>query len=484
MRFLSRLAIVMCLAFAVHAKDGGRAAGEKKDKGGPDDARDVFLSGVPVYPGNVILARPTDHSVTANVMLNRDAKVRIRYRAEGQPERMTELFEMKAGEPREIVLDTLPANASCQYQLIDADTNVVMPGDCFGGTFHTRRPSDASFAFTVQADSHLDGQCLPDLYTITQGNALACKPDFHLDLGDTFMTGKIASREEAAKQYVAQRYYLGLIAHSAPLFMAIGNHDGEETFRSGMRDADGLAVWACKQRKRYFSNPVPDAFYTGDFEPQPYAGQLQDYYAWEWGGALFVVLDPYWYARAKKGGDPWSMTLGKPQYDWLAKTLRQSRARFKFVFIHQLVGGLDNGGRGGVEAASLFEWGGHEKGGTDSFATNRPGWERPIHKLFVETGVSAVFHGHDHFFAYQELDGVVYQLVPQPAHRNVRSHQAEEYGYRSGVFLPNSGFLRVAVARDFATVTYVRSRLPKDATPERPDGEVAFAYEIPASKRQ
>lgn len=84
---------------------------------------------------------------------------------------------------------------------------------------------------------------------------------------------------------------------------------------------------------------------------------------------------------------------------------------------HQLVGGLDKGGRGGVEAATLFEWGGREKDGRDTFAVNRPGWEKPVHKLLVENDVSAVFHGHDHFYAHQELDGIVYQLVPQPAHR-------------------------------------------------------------------
>ena len=53
----------------------------------------------------------------------------------------------------------------------------------------------------------------------TLANALADAPDFHVDLGDTFMTEKHASRESAARQYVAQRYYFGLISHSAPLYL-------------------------------------------------------------------------------------------------------------------------------------------------------------------------------------------------------------------------------------------------------------------------
>lgn len=41
------------------------------------------------------------------------------------------------------------------------------------------------------------------------------------------MTEKHPNRESAAKQYVAQRYYFGQIGHSAPLYLVLGNHDGE-----------------------------------------------------------------------------------------------------------------------------------------------------------------------------------------------------------------------------------------------------------------
>ena len=482
MKTLTWLAVILCLACTAQVGEGSRNGGEKKFGGGDDDPRTVFLSDIPAYPGNVILARPTDRSITANVMLNRVAKARIVYGADGKPEHQTDVFELKPGETRELILDNLPSDATCRYRLVDAGANRAMSANGCSGTFHTRRLPNSSFTFTVQADSHLDGSCLPELYTLTLSNALACKPDFHIDLGDTFMTGKIATRAEAAKQYLTQRYYLGLVGHSAPVFMVIGNHDGEEIGKNGADGDDTLAVWSCKQRKNYFSNPVPDGFYTGNTETNLHAGQLQDYYAWEWGNALFVVLDPYWYSRGNKGGSaPWNMTIGKPQYDWLARTLRQSHAGFKFVFIHQLVGGMDKGGRGGSEAAPLFEWGGHEKDGTETFAANRPGWEKPIHKILVETGVSAVFHGHDHFFAHQELDGIVYQLVPQPAHRNFKTHQAEEYGYLQGEFFPNSGFLSVTVNSNSARVDYVRTRQAMDRQTGEADS-IAYSYAIAAKQ--
>ena len=71
--------------------------------------------------------------------------------------------------------------------------------------------------FTIQADSHLDQGMRPALYERTLANALADQPDFHIDLGDTFMTDKYPNFKDALPQYFAQRYYFGRIAHSAPL---------------------------------------------------------------------------------------------------------------------------------------------------------------------------------------------------------------------------------------------------------------------------
>jgi hypothetical protein len=66
---------------------------------------------------------------------------------------------------------------------------------------------------------------------------------------------------------------------------------------------------------------------------------------------------------------------------------------------------MGRGGRGGAEAAPLYEWGGHDEVGEWRFGEF----------------VSAVFHGHDHFFA------------------------------------PNSGHVRVDVSKEKAVISYVRS---------------------------
>ena len=280
----------------------------------------------------------------------------------------------------------------------------------------------------------------------------------------------------AESQYKAQRYYMGQVAHSMPIFMTLGNHDGEQGSRL-TGEPNSMPLWSVGMRKKYFPNPEPGGIYSGNDRPFGDAGLLQNYFAWSWGDALFVVLDPFWPTTQRKGEDNWSMTLGEAQYRWLSKTLSESPAAFKFVFIHHLVGGLGKDVRGGANTAPYMEWGGKNADGTDGFARNRPGWEIPVHQLMVKNGVSAVFHGHDHLFVKEELDGIIYQEVPQPGHPSGGTRSAEEYGY-TGTVLGSSGHVRVTVEPKKATVDYVRSVIPGMRKASVENGEVEHRYEI------
>jgi hypothetical protein len=75
---------------------------------------------------------------------------------------------------------------------------------------------EEAFTFTVTADSHLDERTDRALYRSTLLAAAAEKPAFHVDLGDTFMTEKLPSREAAAAQYQEQRRLFGLLGAAAP----------------------------------------------------------------------------------------------------------------------------------------------------------------------------------------------------------------------------------------------------------------------------
>jgi hypothetical protein len=211
-----------------------------------------------------------------------------------------------------------------------------------------------------------------------------------------------------------------------------------------------MTVWARAARLQYFPFPPSTAGFSGNVT-------TANYYTMTKGNAQFFVLDPYTFTTEKVGqaGNGWSATLGKTQYDWLKNALAASSAEFKFVFIHNLVGGNGKDQRGGAEAVQFFEWGGNSANGTDDFAEMRPGWDMPIHDLLVKYNVSAVFHGHDHFYAEQEVDGIIYQMVPQPGAAGNSINSAAEYGYASGVLLPAPGYVRVVLESGKATVEYV-----------------------------
>jgi hypothetical protein len=422
----------------------------------------TFRTDVPERAYDIILARPTRDSVTLAILAYQHLEGYVAYGTQpGSDPTWTPVRTFPEGQPVEVVLTGLQSDTGYSYQFCFRVPTAAEFDMSPEYRFHTQRPPGSAYTFTITADPHLDEQTTPELYRQTMLNALADRPDFHIDLGDTFMTGKHPDTESAGKQYLAQRYYFGLLCHSAPLFLVLGNHDGE-TAREQDGTAGSTAVWANSIRKQYFPNPVPEGFYTGNDTPHPFAGRLQDYYAWEWGDALFVVLDPYWHSPRRRGRDDnWTPTLGSEQYRWLQRTLEGSDAKYRFVFIHQLVGGADRDGRGGVEVAPLYEWGGGNADGSDGLAAHRPGWPMSIHQLLVAHHVSAVFHGHDHLFAEQHLDGILYQAVPQPGWGGrFDPRRAIEYGYTQGTILGSSGHLRVTVSDTQAAVEYIRSSLP------------------------
>jgi hypothetical protein len=134
-------------------------------------------------------------------------------------------------------------------------------------------------------------------------------------------------------------------------------------------------------------------------------------------------------------------------------------------------------GRGGIELAGLYEWGGKNPNGTTDFSTRRPTWGNPIHQLMVANKVKIFFQGHDHIWVRQQLDGVTYQTLPQPADPNYAFDN--EAAYLSGDKFPNSGYTRVTVSPGGVKVEYVRMYLPADEGPGKASGSVAFAYTLP-----
>ncbi len=284
---------------------------------------------------------------------------------------------------------------------------------------------------------------------------------------------------------------MGTISASVPIFVSPGNHEQEEAWHldDTGNPATSPPVLSANARKTYFPNPVPNNFYSGNTDPYSYlTGDhlREDYYAWTWGDALFVVIDPYWYTTTKPyignagggetsdvgSGNRWDWTLGLQQYTWLKETLQNSNAKFKFVFDHHPVGGAEDYVRGGAGPANLVEWGGYNEDGTTwGFNTERPGWgDTPIHQLMVANHVTAYFHGHDHLYAYEIRDGLVYQEVPSPSMPGsmLSSYYNDPYTIK---VLPSPGHIRVTVTPTQATVDYIATA----------SGTVSYSYTIKAN---
>ncbi len=447
-----------------------------------------------------ILSRPTSHGVTVRIVAAQALTLTAEWgTSPGRYDVTSAPARVAAGDPFDVVIDGLSADTQYFYRLratSDRDPAITMVGD--EHTFHTQRRPGSPFVFTVQADPHMDENSSGQVYAQALRNQLADRADFLMDLGDASMADrcivdgdnpcsrqKATAYEQISARNALMRSYFSAVAHSLPLFMVLGNHEGEAGW-AGMTSPTSVGFWDLRARKFFYANPEPNDFFTGNDREEAGIGRRQNYYAFEWGDALFVALDPFGYTMRKPArftdDDMWEWTLGDEQYHWLERTLQTSRARFKFVFSHHMTGGSGPEARGGTAFASTFEWGGQNIDGSWGFATRRPGWSKPIHQLLVDTGVTAWFHGHDHLYAREQRDGVIYQEVPQPSTERYEGPDlARDYGYEAvrGVnAFVNPGHLRVTVQPTEVRVEFVRAVAPGQETATLKNAAVLTSYTV------
>ena len=459
-----------------------------------------------------LLGRPTANSVTLHVVVSTTVQTQFKVQygtTSGVYPDSTAPVTVAASSsnvPVTIVISGLSPNTKYYYQLGSSTngTTWTWRTSTPAHSFYTQRELGSTYKFTITTDGHVGillGTAATQQQTLT--NVGTDNPDFHIDLGDTVAmdngnTGGSVTTETAARNaYLTQRSatYFGKISHSVPIFLVAGNHEQTEGWH---RLVNNLPFWSINARKRYFLNPVPDAFYSGNTDNTftaivgdvPSDHLLGNYYAWNWGDALFVVIDPFWYTTTKAKNDPatygggedtgagsgdrWDWTLGDAQYNWLTDVLESSSAKYKFLIMHHPTGGTDDYIRGGAIAGTYVEWGGNNENGSgypSAFTSRRPTWPKPIHQVLVDNKVSAVFHGHDHQFVYETRDGIVYQEVPSAggaaAFGGVYS-EGDHGSYNTIEILTNPGHLRITVAPTQATVDYIATT----------GGGVSYTYNI------
>lgn len=433
---------------------------------------------------SIVLGRPTDVSVTASILFDQAVDCYLEYgTVPGTYTNTVPTFSNTPNFPDEVDMHNLMPDTRyfyrMQYRL--SGGTVFTPTPEY--SFHTQRAQGSNFTFTVEADEHLyDKKGVQNMYRVTLGNEANDHPDFMISLGDIFgddHTPSTTTMSDMDSLHLAYRPFLGELCHSVPFYVCLGNHEGESDYFLGSNPPNNIGVYGTLARKKYYPNPYPNTFYSGDTVMENFGMDLpENYYAWTWGDALFVVLDVYrTECRDTLVEKPagWNWTLGDKQYHWLLNTLQQSTATYKFVFAHHLRGQ----GRGAAVMAPLYEWGGLQSiGGNYTFTNNRPGWPMSIHEMFVNYGVNVFFQGHDHLFAREEVDHVTYQEVPMAADSTYQIGMLANASAYTADTLDGTGHLRVNVSPNCVQVDYVRAYLPADTNATRHNGEVAFSYTL------
>jgi len=441
------------------------------------------------FDGNVILGIPAKTSVGASVFTpDQNGNIYLSYGTTSQkPNLQSPTFALVASQPTNIYLTNLLPDTTYFYQLFVQLTGSKVFVSMGEYSFHTARPPGSSFIFDIQGDSHPERfktQFDPNLYSRTLTTASNDHPDFYMTSGDDFSVDTLDSstitQAEVAARYTLQRPFLGIVGASSPVFLTNGNHEQAARYLLD-GTSNNVAVWAQNARNLYYIQPSSDSFYSGNTEVIPFIGLLKNYFSWTWGDALFCVIDPYWespvpvdnvFGGSAKRSNMWDVTHGLQQYQWLKNTLENSKAKYKFVFAHHIMGT----GRGGVDIANLWEWGGQDNTGAYLFTQNRQGWANPIHNLLVNNKVTIFFQGHDHIWVHQNLDGVTYQTLSEPADPFYALYNSD--AYLIGERFPNSGYTRVSVSPDRVKVEYVRTYLQVDEGPGKQSGQPVFSYTI------
>ena len=431
-------------------------------------------SGPPPAAGKLFRAvnmvgRVTERSAVVNLVSAADLATplaaRVRWAEEpaalGSDDRISAVVTTREpSRPLELPLGDLSPNRRYHYLVeysVGDEPQRWTPLDELG-ELTTQRTAGEAFDFCVIADAHWGHRDFEfDPQTAWGRNGLACieriladRPfDFCVELGDAAFPVRARSQEDAFRFYEGYRRMMSPIMRTQPVFVALGNHEHEAGFYqrgdggpqsfgflgNGLAPGQHQQRWATEARLRFVPNPRGDTYPEGgegapgyDSSPDWGAGSapwndgpgepLQNFYAFTWGDALFVVLDPFRYTLPgsfRSTGSPTEWSLGPTQMRFMEQTLAASQARWKFVICHHQVGG----GLIDVPGRRIDEWRGRAYGRGSAVEAGRPGTEQArIHELMRRHGVRFFLYGHDHAFCHSVRDDVHYLLCGRPTWLN------------------------------------------------------------------
>jgi hypothetical protein len=419
--------------------------------------------------GAPLIFAPTAQGFGLNVVLRSGAPsaLRARVRDEGQSD-WTDIGAptSPAADIAEWTVSGLAPGHRYLYEVrVAAPAGAGLGSMLYAGSAVTARPPGGTFTFAALADAHIETRdSIPDGTTIADdgwgfdestllavaGDIRGANPDFMLSLGDMLDFHVFGFNDPPPDSswtrlaYLDYRRMLGDTLGQVAHFQVIGNWDGENGCNTAAEIQRSLG-----QRLLYAPGPKPDTYPEG-------GSPNQDYYAFTWGDALFIVLNVMTYTPTchllnVNPGLPDDWTLGGKQLAWLQSTLAAATSKWRFTFIHHTVGGAAGDpddsayGRGGGQAAYVGE-------------------QATIHALLMQYGVQVFFYAHDHVFTDMVVDGIHYTL-PGSAGAPWK-FDSSLTGYTQ--YWPDSGYGRVTVGPSSVQVDFVAM-----------GGQVLSSYTLP-----
>ncbi|MGB8953172.1 MAG: metallophosphoesterase [Candidatus Aminicenantales bacterium] len=208
---------------------------------------------------------------------------------------------------------------------------------------------------------------------------------------------------EADYDYIARTLWLRMrkiysgLTPVMPVFLALGNHDGEEGWNSARFKS---REW----REKYF--PLPDE------TTYPEGGHPDgNYHAFSWGsdednrgGVQFIILDVTAFTGNVEPRKVEAWTLGEEQLKWLREVLEGNERDWSFICFHHVLGGWPAGpeetdnvniayGRGPLFNPSDYS----------SFCDPNKVEQVKITEMAAEYGARGFLYGHDHIFHVKKI---------------------------------------------------------------------------------
>lgn len=476
----------------------GRSNGARQDTG-------PIASSQPTATGDLLSAneavfRPTSTGCTVQWVPNGTVEARVL--AASNPDQLVPVHQLASPNPTEVVVGGFQADSDlylqCQFRRPPDREWIVRPVR----RVHTARSPGQAFHVVLIADSHVvehhrDGW-LRNLGR-TSAMVLGDRPDFMIFLGDEpcpkrtgDQTGDV-SQERAFTRWREWREAWAPVLATVPSFLTLGNHEGECGYHQVFwrySDTTYLQRWATIARKRYCLNPLSDTYpeggenegWIGEGADQGNRSPLQNYFAWTWGDALFVVLDVgrYTNVRGKAPAKVKEWTLGPAQLQWLEQVLTTSRARWKFVAGHHLVGGYAWNSSGVRHGQHVYGRGGGRYA--------RVGEQARITDIMKRAGAKFFLYGHDHVFAHQQAEGIHFVCTARPTLLNPKWWSApgwkEAYGDAAARnphdFYGAIGYTRLTISPQRVQFEFIRAGTDPRGVENvsQQEGEVIHAFSV------